>query len=666
MPSDPPPTTRRRAIPRTLVAVALALLGAGGIWLIAPYNNHAIAAADITGSYLPAAALFLILLLVLVINPLLRLASPRIALDRRQLAVILAVLLVACVLPGFGLLDTIPYAISRVPTQVSQSRQLADIYQQMDLPPSMFPDGIAFGQATPNSENFLSELPRDAEMPWRAWVGPLLTWGGLLIFAWLMMVGLSMIVFPQWRRNERLAFPLLAIQQEIIADPQPGRLLPPLLTKRGFWVAAIAVLAIHTMVGLSKYCPESVPAIPLDWDMSRFFVEGMWRHMPWPIVANRIYFIFIGIAFFLPNRVSVSVWFFALAYAAYQVLGAEFFPPAHSVSKSIDHRLGAAIGLTLAILWIGRHRWAEVFRALLRRAATDADRRDRTSAAMFLAGCAGMWAWLVWIGVGVVWAAGLVAFGFMVSILIARIVAETGIPFIRIHLGKEITLIKLLPIPWIGPLVVFFGWIWILLFNIGSRVSLAAMATQAVGLDEDASPRGQVRLGWLLMATMVIGLVVCGAAHLWTGYHHSTSLGGQQFNSFGVTSLDASQKDLADWSHGQFSHPPYNQVFHIIFGAVLAMVLQGLCLISPQWPIHPIGLLMVNSTYGKEAWASIFVGWFLKVLIVRLGGSRLYSRARPFFFGLIAGEIFAVIVWAIVPAVLSLQGIPYEPVKITP
>ena len=103
---------------------------------------------------------------------------------------------------------------------------------------------------------------------------------------------------------------------------------------------------------------------------------------------------------------------------------------------------------------------------------------------------------------------------------------------------------------------------------------------------------------------------------------------------------------------------PYNQVGHIAFGAALAGVLEWACLTMPTWPLHPIGLLMVVTFYSGAAWASVFLGWLIKVLLVRYGGARLYRAARPFFLGLIMGEVFAAIFWCLVPVVrVYLLGI---------
>jgi hypothetical protein len=86
----------------------------------------------------------------------------------------------------------------------------------------------------------------------------------------------------------------------------------------------------------------------------------------------------------------------------------------------------------------------------------------------------------------------------------------------------------------------------------------------------------------------------------------------------------------------------------------------------PRWPLHPIGLLMVDTFYGREAWFSVLAGWLLKALLVHFGGARLHRAARPAFMGLIVGEVLAAILWGIVSSVLAAQGLPYVNVPVQP
>ena len=93
-------------------------------------------------------SLFVLLLVVLVVNPLLRLIKPRWALTRAQLAIILGTLLVASVLPGQGF-SMLPYSLAGTCVRVSTEKQLADAYSKADLPAGMFPDKLGYEPDTP-------------------------------------------------------------------------------------------------------------------------------------------------------------------------------------------------------------------------------------------------------------------------------------------------------------------------------------------------------------------------------------------------------------------------------------------------------------------------------------------------------------------------------------
>ena len=665
---------------RMPVAVAIGAAGAVVIWVAALYNNHIIGVGFISDSYLPVAALFLMLVLVLGVNPLLRLIRRRLALDRRQLVIILGMFLTASVLPGQGLMRGLPNSLANVPLRARADKRLAEAYERANLPACLFPDRVAYNAETPASEYFVNELPKGRPVPWSAWLGPLVSWGSFLVAAWLMMAGLALIVLPQWRENERLSFPLLALQESLIEEPAEG-LFAPIFRRRSFWIGAGAVFLLYLLYGLKVYNPEGVPAIPLQWDLSRLFTEEPLLHLPGHIYQGRLYFLFVGIAFFMPNRVGFSIWFFVVAYAVYRVIGRSYFPPFDDWGAFADHRSAAMVVITIAILYLGRRHWANVFATLVTRARSDEDRRDRRAAIMFLAGCGGMFAFLVWVGMGAAWALFYVGFAFMVSILITRIVAETGMPFIRIDAGYKTPFVRLMPLNLLNPVAVYFSGIMAIVFTMGSRVSFATMATHAIGLDRDAAPRRQSRLALGLVVLLAIGLVVCGAAHLYFSYHHSMTLDGSQqpICAWGVGLVNISHGDLvklvdaykatAKPGAKPITYPfqaTYDRWAHLAFAAALTAGLLWLCMHVPKWPLHPIGLLMINTFFGNEAWVSVLVGWLLKVLILRYGGAGLYRKARPLFFGLIVGQVLAGIFWSLEPAARVLLGLRYEAVWVNP
>jgi hypothetical protein len=219
-----------------------------------------------------------------------------------------------------------------------------------------------------------------------------------------------------------------------------------------------------------------------------------------------------------------------------------------------------------------------------------------------------------------------------------------------------------------GPATILVSGIAWVIFQYGSRVNTMTMAAHGLALGGNRPPASQIRRGFLLVAVLVAGLAVCGSAHLYFAYHHSASLDGGDvpISPGGSNKLNAEHDMVLRAQKGRISVPVYNRVAHIVFGGVLAGFLWYLCIIFPRWPLHPVGILLSTTFYGREAWPSIFLGWIIKIVLVRYGGSRLYRNAKPFFLGLIVGEVFAAVFWGIIPAVLAGMGVPYEPVLIQP
>ena len=314
--------------------------------------------------------------------------------------------------------------------------------------------------------------------------------------------------------------------------------------------------------------------------------------------------------------------------------------------------------LTLVVLWLGRARWGEVTRSLWRSCRTAEARRDRKAAWMFLAGIAGMWAWFIWAGAQPGWAVLFVFIAFAITLLITRLVAETGVPFMRIYDWNASMFMEMAPIAWLRPATVFLGGVVLMVFHLGSRVNAMTLATHTLALD-DAPPKQQPRRMGLLLAVLMAGLVICGAAHLYFAYHHSVSLDGEVSPIGSVYFMGSAENMMIALDRGRIPGPAYNRPAHITFGVVLTSVLSWACIAMPKWPLHPIGLLMAGTHYANKAWPSMFLGWLIKVLLLRYGGSRLYRRARGFFLGLIAGEVLAAVFWFLMAWMLAMQGKPY-------
>jgi len=495
--------------------LAIGLIGSVFIWVVTPYVNFLIDTGLISDSFLPVSSLFVILVLVLLINPVLRLisklttgSSRKLALDRRQLALVFSIVLMAAVVTSYGLLRHLPYSIAFNNTQINTNSALAESVEKVGVPESLFPDELGYGKDASASNYFLRKLPPGEEIPWHKWTGPLASWGVMALFSMAMMVGLAMVVLPQWRHNERLAFPLLGLQQRLLEPPEEGRLVGELFRKKSFWIAAGVVVFLYCLQGANLYMPTKVPAIPLKWNLSSLFTEGVLQHVDDTsgIKTNQIVFLIVGVTFFMPSRIGFSIVFFHLLYVAYAVVNEAYYPP-YNTGVIGDQHTGSLVALAVGVLWLGRSRWGRVYRAMFRRSKSDDDCYNRAAGWTLAIGFAGAAGWLVWIGVQPVAAVAFVAVGFMASLVIARLVAETGIPFMSIQCAGVHHLIRILPVSWLSGPTVLFSMVPTLFFQDSSRISATGLGTHALGMDEDANPRRRARLGWVLLGVMMLGVV---------------------------------------------------------------------------------------------------------------------------------------------------------------
>lgn len=651
---------KRLSLPSLIAAILIGLVCCLLIWLCQPINNYLLQNSAIADNYLPTAGVAMITILALFINPLLRWKLPAFALNVRQLALIFGMILVAC--SATAIVSSFPHALARGNKAIAEDKALADIHKEMDLPEALYLDPIEFGSETPVSSVMVDELGPDEEIPWKAWLKPTIAWGSMVAACLAIMIGLSLIVFPQWRDNERLPFPLLSVQQSLIETADDGGRFPLLFRSRLFWTGAGIVFFIYALKGLSLHTKGAFPDPGLSWGLWDIF-PGMLGRIPWYVKSGRIIFVIIGLTYFVPSRVSFSLWFTVIAYSFYRVLGYQYFAPFHGDAARLDHRDGAVIGMALVIFWLGRRQWLAVAKSMFRPAKDDSDRRDRTAGLLFCIGCLGLLVWQVWAGNSIIYALLAVVMVVITSLVLARMVAETGLPVFASTLEAG-TILSILPLGWLNAKAIFLTkTVDLLLTSSSSKVSAAVTAMHGFGLDRDNSPRQHARMAKGFLLLVLTGVLVAGAVHVWMGYNNATAMSGRHAighpNHQNIDTLI--HTPLKSFARESWNTAQHNRLAHTLFGFVLAIGLQIACLLSPQWPLHPAGLIVIHADFFIQVWPCIFLGWAIKRGVITYGGARAYRLAKPLFLGLVLGEVFAAILWAAVPAILiGLGGDPAE------
>jgi len=72
-----------------------------------------------------------------------------------------------------------------------------------------------------------------------------------------------------------------------------------------------------------------------------------------------------------------------------------------------------------------------------------------------------------------------------------------------------------------------------------------------------------------------------------------------------------------------------------------------------NFPFHPLGFTLGSTWSMTYLWVSIFVGWLIKVMLLRYGGQRAYLRALPMFFGIILGDCLWGVIWLVTGVLLN-------------
>lgn len=647
-------------VKRTIIAIITGLIGAVGVWVLHPLNNFLLNNSFIADHFLPELAICFVIILIILVNPLLRMIGEKYAFNFRQLALIFGILLVSATIgPMFR---CIPHAVARANLRACEDAKLAKLHKKMDLPESLYVEPVEYGKEALLVKQFHDQLRPGNEIPWNSWVPPLLSWGVMLGSAWLLMIGLGLIVFPQWRDNERLAFPLLAVQRELIETPESGRKFPPLFYKKIFWAGCILVFILHSFNGLSHHTHNSFPVFPLNWNLFNAFSDGIIRHATSSLKSGRIYFMLVGITFFMPNRISFSIWFTFIASQLYRMVGYEYLAPFHYETVNYQS-FGAMFSFGFIIIWLGRKHWKEVIKAMVLPSKCDENIRDRTAGWLFTLGGLILFCWQIWTGVQVFWALVMVFIVTMCSLTLARIVCETGIPFIATFFGPTFTL-RMFSAKLMNLNTVYITGFLNIVVRAASRTSACVFAVHGYAIDKDNKPKTTARLAYLFIVVLLLGILICGATHIVMSYNFSGSLDGSRvpIAMWGSRQAIVVQNEISSLDRGVWSEKPFSVWGHFSFGAVLAAILQIACLFSPKWPLHPVGLLMMGSWYHGIVWYSIFLGWSIKVIMVKFGGAQAYRIAKPFFLGLIIGEMLAAIFWAAVPATLIMMG--YDPTDV--
>ncbi|MBN1671524.1 MAG: hypothetical protein JXR37_10850 [Kiritimatiellae bacterium] len=486
------------------------------------------------------------------------------------------------------------------------------------------------------------------DVPWWHWTKPLLRWGLLIGFTYILLMTFNVLIFRQWAHNEKLIYPLAELPEILVGREDGGtRVVPDVFRSGLFWLGLAVSGGFMGWNLLAK--TGAVPGLK-PFDLGNWWGEYT-RNTALAGLGSAgrssIFFTMIGLAFLIPKHVSFSMWFFyvlfmvqtlVLVWTGYGV-SLRSFPSEwwYTWNFCSAEASGALVVFASVVLFKCRkYLLSALWPASVRDLAVDDRRELRISSALFLACSAGLVVTL-WRGMGanLYYAVFAYAIIMVVTIGLVRAVAEGGVLGFQAHIGpfhfvrhlfgfnKAWTSASLF-----APLMVYHA---VLFLDIKTFIA-PAMANCLKIRDDLRLARGRFHAAMALAifgsaaVAVVVTLMMCydtgaDAMHRW--FHVGFPQG--LFNRV----ADVAKTPPTPTSDG---------ALWLLFGAgAMAALLFFRQRIF--WLPHPIGLIMlVNPLIGGH-WFSILLGWMAKTLVAKYGNKSVYVRARGFFVGLIVGEI---------------------------
>ena len=612
--------------------------------LACPYAVLVMHVAGLTSDYITAGAMMLLFVLVVLVNPFLKLLFGRNALSAAELMLIYIMMIVASAIPTWGLVTNMFHILTRPFYYATPENAWAEIIQPH----------IATWVAPHEFEVadwFYNGLPAGETLPWRAWVMPLFWWVALMVTVYFVMICLMVMVRRQWVEHERLTFPLIHPPLEMLKG-NDSQVLPPVFKTAKFWVPFVIVFFIVSNSAI-RYRSPGFPEIRLStW--FPFFRRTVYLNFFWN-------FLIIGVTYFINLDVAASLWIFHLFSkietgifntVGFRLGGRNEYLTGSSPATA-HQAMGAIILLTIVVLWRARHHLRNVFRKALF-GAKDVDDSDeimsyRAAVLGTVLGVAFIIGWYVKAGMSAASALVFLGAAYVIFFALTRVITVGGIGFTAAPmLPQAFTLYGFGPqfLGQKGLTMMAFQYSWAAEYR--TSVMTSSINGMKLAHGHAKNPR-RVFLG------MMIAVVAGMAGAIWITMHLNYTRGGANMRQFGVP-----------WMAFNFTEHHMRNPIETAwiwerwgFTAVGMVLMWGLVFLRHHfsgWPVHYIGFVVGDSWVMGVAWWSVFLGWLAKLIIMRFGGALAYRRYMPVFLGLIFGQLICGGFWMLWDAIAGNVG----------
>ncbi len=614
---------------------------------ITPYNDYYLQGTDIAGNHFPLGAVFTLIFLTLVINPILKKAFPRSTLNPAELIVIWVMMGVSSAIPSKGMMGfLLPYLAAPVYFATPENEWAETLHPH-------FPEWLIVWDKHAVTNFYEGE----SFVPWALWVKPIIVWSAFILLLYCVTICVSIVLRKQWVERERFIFPLVTVPIEMVQQTSTHSGVGSLFRNRLVWIGFGIAAAFHLLNGLHEYFP-ALPSIPNRYDLSAPFTERPWIVMRWwPQFRFFLYFSVIGITYFLAMEVSFSCWFFFLFFKLQYIIINAFAIPISPWICARGQTMAAYVVMVVAFLLNSRLHITDLLKRTFQQATSTTTINDSDEVLPYRWAVLGaIFSFLLL--AGLCFYAGM-SFWVACSIITLFLITSTALSWMVVNGGLLLIQAPMYPVEYFEIVT-------------GSRIinanSLALLGFQRVMMRD---------WGGILMPSVLHGFKAADPLRL----NRKSVLGAMALAivvAIGV-SYAASlpliyEKGGLNLQGGPFVGAPryFNHMVSLIqyprdaklgeaYSMILGVGITSFLLIMQRqfmwWQLHPIGYVMGAVYSSYFLWSCMFIGWFLKFLVLKSGGIGYYRRFRPLFMGLIIGEFGIVGAWMVLG---MFTGINYQ------
>ena len=597
-------------------------------------------------------------------------ASKAFLLSGRELIVVLLIIFAGCWTAGASLNYHLPTTLVNVWSVYANSPQMQDVKTLEYIPEHLSPAGGLNAIADNLDERVRvydsfatgSEMQNKTGVPWDAWLGPVLSgWAPLFILVAMCLVSMSFMVHRQWAHHEQLAYPIAKIGSSLL-EREGGRALPSIFYNNLFRIAAITVLVFHGIRYMHVWWPSNVPDIPTTAWFT--FILDIF-----PVLKQSglfyahyfsFYFCIIGISYFLPREVGLSLGIVPFVLA---IAGAQVYMATGSTLGGSDisgMRVGAYLVYAVIILYTGRHYYYPLLkRAFFLKPDSEHEENAVLAARLFFVSFVSLILVLRFsFDLDIDLAFLFTVITMLMFLVFTRIICETGIPYLQSNWETSGVMIKLFGVSSLGaaPIVILYYISSVLLSD--PKESLMPYVSNGIKMGEDNKIKTR-RIFGMFIGIAVLAVFLSIGVRLYQQY----SIGGHalsypwadtsvptgmlkkstralvELDSVGEPTSPDSNERVGILSRIGNISPDGNLVKFMILGGLGVMLFSFLRIRYTWFPLHPVFFLVLGIAPLYRTFYSFLIGWLIRELIVKYGGGKVYQQLKPLFIGLIVGEL---------------------------